>query len=116
MTTSIKVLEKFEPEIKVFTKDDFLKYLELHKNDLKEISTFKLNKMFSIKGYQITRIKNEIGLKISSYIPKNIAYKNKNNTITENNNNFLNDLKLLDDKIEFIIQVLKEHEMIPNEE
>jgi hypothetical protein len=112
MSSSVKVLEKFEPEKKVFTKDDFLRYLELHKNELKDISTFKLNKMFSIKGYQITRIKKEIRLKITSYIPKIIAYKNRDNGASD----ISADLKLLDDKIDYIIQVLKDHDMIPSED
>ena len=62
----IKTIEKFQPEVIIFnSKEDFAEYIDKEKDNLKDLSTCKLNKMFSIPGYHITRIKGEIALKKS---------------------------------------------------
>jgi hypothetical protein len=104
MTDKIKILEEFKPEKQIFNKEEFLKYLSLHRDDLKDTSTTKLDKMFSINGYRITKIKGEIAVRTDNFIPK------------ENRTFKSNDLKILDDKINFIIDVLKEKGLIEDEE
>lgn len=59
---TIPIKEKYEPEILNFTRDEFIDYLESNKEALKDYTTYKLNKMFDIEGYRITRVKGEIGL------------------------------------------------------
>ena len=60
----IKVIEKFSPDLTIFeNKEEFAEYLNEHRDELNKFSTCKLNKMFSIPDYRITKIKGEISLK-----------------------------------------------------
>ena len=60
----IKVIERFSPDIISFdTKDEFIEYLNDHKEELDKMTTQKLNKMFQITDYRITKIQGEISLK-----------------------------------------------------
>lgn len=60
----IKVIEKFSPNTTIFeNKEQFAEYLDEHRDELNKYSTCKLNKMFSIPDYRITKIKGEISLK-----------------------------------------------------
>ena len=60
----IKVIEKFSPDLTIFeNKEQFAEYLNEHRDELNKYSTCKLNKMFSIPDYRITKIKGEISLK-----------------------------------------------------
>ncbi len=54
-----------------FTKDEFIDYLADHAETLKEITTYKLNKMFDIEGYRVTKVRGEVGLIASASAPKN---------------------------------------------
>jgi hypothetical protein len=96
-----KVIEAYELEVKVFQKKEkFEKYLSTHADDLKEMTTYKLNKAFTVKGYRITKIKGEIGLATQHYIPKSKLVKRKE------------DLQILNDKINLIVEILKERGII----
>ena len=45
-------------EVKNFdTLDEFQRYYDLHTDEINQLSTFKLNKMYHIKDYKITRRK-----------------------------------------------------------
>ena len=60
----MKIIEKFSPDITTFdTKEDFIEYFNEHKDELNTLTTQKLNKMFKISGYTITKIKGEVSLK-----------------------------------------------------
>ena len=77
----IKVIEKFSPDLTIFeNKEEFAEYLNEHRDELNKFSTCKLNKMFSIPDYRITKIKGEISLK-----------KNKNEVVNEVVNELDND-------------------------
>jgi hypothetical protein len=105
---SVKVLEPFTPEKTVFTKDEFIRFLSLHKEDLSTYSTYKLNKLFSINGYRITKLKGEISLvKIHK-----IANESSPTPVREVS---LAALKILDEKINYVIEVLRDNKMIPEE-
>ena len=67
----IPIKERYEPEVMSFTKDEFIDYLADHAETLKEITTYKLNKMFDIEGYRVTKIRGEVGLIASPSAPKN---------------------------------------------
>jgi hypothetical protein len=96
------MFEEYKPErMSLEKKEDFIKYLSIHLSDVKYPSTNKLDKKFSVKGYRITKVKGEISLATNHYLPKN--------TIETKNNS---DLKILDDKINYIIEVLKEKNII----
>ena len=63
----IKTIEKFSPDVMEFeNKEEFAEYLDKHREELDKETTQKLNKMFSIKGYRITKIKGEISLRADS--------------------------------------------------
>ena len=65
---SIKVIEKFTPDVINFeTKEDFIEYLDKHREELDKLSTCKLNKLCKIKDYRITKIDGEISLKSNKY-------------------------------------------------
>ena len=79
----IKVIEKFSPDLIIFeNKEEFAEYLNEHRDELNKYSTCKLNKMFSIPDYRITKIKGEISLK-----------KNKNEVVNELDNDQINELR-----------------------
>ena len=60
----IQFIEKFSPDLTIFeNKEEFAEYLNEHRDELNKFSTCKLNKMFSIPDYRITKIKGEISLK-----------------------------------------------------
>jgi hypothetical protein len=102
--SEIKIFEAFKPEtIELENKEAFSKYASQHADDIAGLSTYKLNKAFYIKGYRITKRKGEIGLETNRYIPMN-----KTNDKTG--------LKLLDEKINYIIEVLKDNGLIGEEE
>ena len=66
-TKPLKVLEKFQPETITFNnKHEFQEYLNKHIVAMNALTTQKLNKMFSVKGYHITKIKGEIALRAIS--------------------------------------------------
>jgi hypothetical protein len=108
MVERIQILEPFTPKRTTFTKDEFIKYLSLHKDDLLTYFTYKLNNMFSIARYWITKLKGEISL---------VAEKpNNRESICVGNNSSSSVLKLLDEKINYIIHVLKDNNLVPTEE
>ena len=60
----IKVIEKFSPDVIEFeTKEELIEYLQKNKEELSKITTHKLNKLYKTKGYKITKIKGELGLR-----------------------------------------------------
>ena len=60
---SVKVVKRITEDVKEFdNKEDFIKFYELNKNELKDFSTCILNKKFKIKGYHLGREKGELKL------------------------------------------------------
>ncbi|GHU25852.1 hypothetical protein FACS189472_18990 [Alphaproteobacteria bacterium] len=113
MTDGVKVIEEFTPKkISLRSKEDFQKYLDIHKNDVKDVSIYKLNKMFSIPNYRVTKIKGEIALTVHRYI----SLESRLNKISDIKQSVkMEDMKLLDDKINYIIEILKENNLIGEE-
>ena len=60
----IKILEPIKNYLKEFNSvEEFNNFYSLNKDELDKLTTHKLNKMYHIKGYRITKIKNELMLK-----------------------------------------------------
>ena len=60
---NVEVVQNICDNVKEFdNKEDFIKYCELNKNDLKNISTCMLNKKYKIKGYHLGRKNKELQL------------------------------------------------------
>ena len=48
----IKIIERYPPDIINFeTKENFIEYLDKHREELNQLSTGKINKLCKIKGY-----------------------------------------------------------------
>ena len=61
---TIKIIEPFHPEvIECETKEDFIEIINSDKDKYNSMTTQKLNKIFTIPGYKITKIKGEICLR-----------------------------------------------------
>ena len=90
---SIKILEPFSKDpIEFVDKDEFISYLQEHKEEMDKTTTHMLNKAYRIPGYTITKIKGEISLKAI-----------KNNTT---NNDILDRIEYLEEKLEAIVTIL----------
>jgi hypothetical protein len=125
--TILKVIEKYEPERTEFeNKKDFEKYASAHLSEMQDCSTFKLNKKFLVKGYRITKKKNEICLITDHYAPTPSATTAAATPAVtaaaaavtglldaQQFEAFKQDLKLLDEKINYIVKVLRDNEIIP---
>ena len=78
----VKIIEPISKYTKEFdTVDEFNLYYNKHKNDMDSLTTHKLNKMYYIKGYHITKIKNVLMLK--KIKEENINDNQKNIEISE---------------------------------
>jgi hypothetical protein len=88
----MKIIEKFQPDtINFETPEEFKEYLSENLEELKEMTTQKLNKQFCINGYRITKIKGAISLRKiidsdindSEFIDGNAIYEMLNNLNTK---------------------------------
>ncbi len=62
--TTLEIIEPFQPSLKTFESfQEFSKYYNLHKSDIDNMNTYKLNKSFIIPGYKFTRITTKDGNK-----------------------------------------------------
>ena len=60
----LKILEPIKKYLKEFNSvEEFNNFYSLNKDELDKLTTHKLNKMYHIKGYRITKINNELMLK-----------------------------------------------------
>ena len=80
---SVEVLKRIIDDVKEFdNKDDFIKYYELNKTNLKDISTCMLNNKFKIKGYHLSRQQGELKLiPLDLYRPSAYKINNEDNQI-----------------------------------
>ena len=92
---SVEVIKRITEDVKEFdNKEDFIKYYELYKNELKDYSTCILNKKFKIKGYHLGRQKGELKLiPLDLYRPS--AYR-----INQEDNQIILKLDVLNEKLD----------------
>ena len=83
------------------TKEDFIEYLDKHREELNQLSTCKLNKLCKIKGYHITKLNGEISLR-SARKSETIESKSKAERIL----NEIEDLKTMVKKLHINYQTL----------
>ncbi len=97
MTLSeLKIIEPIKNYLKEFeTVDEFNLYYAKHKDEIDELTTHKLNKMYHINGYRITKIKGILMLKKwdSENKTKNNANNQEIEEIKETVNSIINFLK-----------------------
>ena len=108
----LTVKEPYVAEVKTFNNpDEFTIYYREHEDQLKNLSTLRLNKTFKIPGYRITVCKRgtdnqELMLKKDYYSGTKIAQ-----TIDNNNENLiklLDEIKLLSQRIDNIEHFLSQ--------
>jgi len=94
-SAGLKVVKRITEDVKEFdNKDDFIKYYELNKNELKDFSTCILNKKFKIKGYHLGRQQGELKLiPLDLYRPS--AYR-----INQEDNQIILKLDVLNEKLD----------------
>ena len=94
-SAGLKVVKRITEDVKEFdNKEDFIKYYELNKNELKDFSTCILNKKFKIKGYHLGRQQGELKLiPLDLYRPS--AYR-----INQEDNQIILKLDVLNEKLD----------------
>ena len=61
---TLKVLEPIQLDVKTFKdKQEFELFFNSHKNEFENSTTTRLNRMYKIPGYRISRVKDELCLK-----------------------------------------------------
>ena len=93
---TLKIIEPIRDYLKVFNSaDEFNIWYTKNKDEVDSLTTHKLNKMYKINGYRITKIKNVLMLKKSSET-NNVNNQSANNPLVPN------DLSELQDEIKNI--------------
>ena len=70
---TLKVLEPIQLDVKTFKdKQEFELFFNSHKNEFENSTTTRLNRMYKIPGYRISRVKDELCLK-KDYTKKNLG-------------------------------------------
>ena len=60
----VKIIEPIKNYLKEFnTTEEFNTFYSVHKDEMDSLTTHKLNKMYHVNGYRITKIKGELMLK-----------------------------------------------------
>ena len=71
---TLKIIEPIKEYLKVFnTPDEFNIWYTKNKDEVDTLTTHKLNKMYKIEGYRITKIKNVLMLKKESIANQHTA-------------------------------------------
>ena len=107
----IKVIEKFSPNTTILeNKEQFAEYLDEHRDELNKYSTCKLNKMFSIPDYRITKIKGEISLK--KYVKPVVNEQKETDENSANINDLRTDINKIKDTLNSLITQLYDKGLI----
>ena len=99
---SVEIVKRITDDVKEFSnKENFIKYYELNKTELKDVSTCMLNKKFKIKGYHLGRKQGELQLiPLDLYRPS--AYR-----INQEDNQIILKLDVLYDKLDNLNKNIK---------
>ena len=116
-TVEIKIIEPILHYAKEFiSPEEFNLYYKIHKDEMDKLTTHKLNKLYHIKNYRITKIKGELMLKKFN---ESLAKSKTADNDTDNDNTDLekriemleveykNDIEQLNDEIKNIKLVLQ---------
>ena len=106
--TNLKVIEPIKIDVKTFQdKQEFELFYNSHKNEFENCTTTKLNRMYKIPGYRITRQKEELCLK------KDYTKNNKQESDDDHSQRFdelkdeINKIDELKDEINKMIEEVK---------
>ena len=108
----IRILERYSPDVINFeTKEDFIEYLDKHRDELSKLSTCKLNKLCKIKGYHITKLSGEISLR-STKTSEDIESKSQSERIMNEIEDLKNVIKQIHGNYQTLITKLSEAQII----
>lgn len=109
---TVKIIEPFQPSvIKCENKEDFSAIISAEPEKYSEMTTQKLNKLFHIPGYKVTKIKGEICLRSIKQCEK-ISESNEDLELMKQEiKNIKDAFNQLSDQLETI-----KHLILPNEE
>ena len=104
----LKVIEPIKNYLKEFkTVDEFNLYYSKNKDEIDSMTTHKLNKMYHIDGYRITKIKGKLCLKKWEKKDKESNNENDHLEMHEEEINYLkNEIEKLKITINSIINVI----------
>ena len=104
----LKVIEPIKNYLKEFkTVDEFNLYYSKNKDEIDSMTTHKLNKMYHIDGYRITKIKGKLCLKKWEKKDKESNNENDHLEMYEQEINYLkNEIEKLKITINSIINVI----------
>ena len=104
----LKVIEPIKNYLKEFkTVDEFNLYYSKNKDEIDSMTTHKLNKMYHIDGYRITKIKGKLCLKKWEKKDKESTNENDHLEFYEEEINYLkNEIEKLKITINSIINVI----------
>ena len=97
----LKVIEPIKNYIKEFNSPvEFNLWYAKHKDEVDSLTTHKLNKMYKIDGYRITKIKGELMLKVDRKV------KEKSDDGEDEINELRNEIKNIKDTVNHLIEFI----------
>ena len=104
---SLKIIEPIKQYLKVFNSpDEFNIWYTKNKDEVESLTTHKLNKMYKIEGYRITKIKNVLMLKKCSDSHNDSQQSHNSPLIPDELTEIHEDIKNIKSTINQIIQYL----------
>ncbi len=108
----LKVIEPIKNYVKEFNSPvEFNLWYAKHKEEVDSLTTHKLNKMYSITGYRITKIKGELMLKVDRKIKEKEEHEGEDESIHDEINELKSEIQKIKDTmnklIEYVNQTLK---------
>ena len=103
----LKVIEPIKNYIKEFNSPvEFNLWYAKHKEEVDSLTTHKLNKLYKIEGYRITKIKGELMLKVDRHVKEKEEGESEDE-INELRNEIKNIKEALNKLIEYVNNGLK---------
>ena len=104
----LKVIEPIKNYIKEFNSPvEFNLWYAKHKEEVDSLTTHKLNKMYLINGYRITKIKGELMLKVDRKVKEETEEETIHEEINELRGEIAKIKETMNKLIEFINNALK---------
>ena len=109
---TLKIIEPIRDYLKVFNSpDEFNIWYTKNKEEVDTLTTHKLNKMYKINGYRITKIKNVLMLKKSSET-NNVQQQSVNSPLVpEDLQELQEEVKNIKATVNKIIEYLNQHDI-----
>ena len=105
----LKVIEPIKNYLKEFNNPvEFNLWYAKHKEEVDSLTTHKLNKMYHIEGYRITKIKGELMLKVDRKVKEETEEETIHEEINELRGEIKNIKETMNKLIEYVNNGLKQ--------